>query len=65
MRDSGHLKATPTTDVVMDFSGISVDVVTGVIKRLNIGYMWMLLNCLASAAYVSCAVYLKIYADSV
>jgi GDP-mannose transporter len=26
--------------------------VTGVVRNLNIGYFWMLVNCLASAAYV-------------
>lgn len=28
--------------------------VSGVISKLNIGYLWMLVNCLTSAAYVSC-----------
>lgn len=28
--------------------------VTGVVRKLNIGYFWMLFNCLASASYVSC-----------
>lgn len=27
--------------------------VTGVVSRLNVGYFWMLVNCLTSAAYVS------------
>ena len=26
--------------------------VTGIVRNLNIGYFWMLVNCLASAAYV-------------
>ncbi|KAI0704369.1 UDP-galactose transporter [Cytidiella melzeri] len=26
--------------------------ITGVVRNLNVGYFWMLLNCLASAAYV-------------
>ncbi|KAF5388697.1 hypothetical protein D9757_004849 [Collybiopsis confluens] len=30
----------------------SIHDVTGVVQRLNIGYFWMLVNCLASAAYV-------------
>lgn len=33
--------------------GIGLETVTGVIQKLNVGYMWMLVNCLASAAYVS------------
>ena len=26
--------------------------VTGIVRNINIGYFWMLVNCLASAAYV-------------
>lgn len=33
--------------------GIGLETMTGIIQKLNIGYMWMLVNCLASAAYVS------------
>lgn len=32
--------------------GIGLELVSSVMKRLHIGYFWMLLNCLASAAYV-------------
>ncbi|KAF8141706.1 hypothetical protein EV363DRAFT_1467645 [Boletus edulis] len=32
--------------------GIGLELVSTVIKRLHIGYLWMLLNCLASAGYV-------------
>ncbi|KAG8220865.1 hypothetical protein J3R82DRAFT_2360 [Butyriboletus roseoflavus] len=32
--------------------GIGLDLVSTVMQRLHIGYLWMLLNCLASAAYV-------------
>ena len=31
--------------------GVAWDV-TGIVRNLNIGYFWMLVNCLASAAYV-------------
>ena len=34
----------------------SLQIVAGAVRGLNIGYLWMLLNCLASAAYVG-AVY--------
>ena len=27
--------------------------VTGVVSRINVGYFWMMVNCLTSAAYVS------------
>ena len=33
--------------------GIGLETMTGVVQKLNIGYVWMLLNCLASAGYVS------------
>lgn len=33
--------------------GIGLDLVSTVMQRLHIGYLWMLLNCLASAAYAS------------
>jgi len=32
--------------------GIDLKLLSDVFQKLNIGYMWMLLNCLASAAYV-------------
>lgn len=33
--------------------GSSLELVSGVVQKLNVGYMWMLINCMASAAYVS------------
>lgn len=33
--------------------GIGLDLVSTVIKKLHIGYFWMLVNCLASAGYAS------------
>jgi GDP-mannose transporter len=32
--------------------GIGLELVSGTMQKLNIGYVWMLLNCMASAAYV-------------
>lgn len=32
--------------------GVGLELVSGTMQKLDIGYMWMLLNCLASAAYV-------------
>jgi GDP-mannose transporter len=32
--------------------GIGLELVSSVVERLNIGYVWMLLNCLTSGAYV-------------
>jgi GDP-mannose transporter len=37
--------------------GAGLELVSSTVQKLNIGYMWMLLNCLASAAYVSCSLY--------
>ena len=34
----------------------SLQTMAGAVRGLNVGYLWMLLNCLTSAAYVS-AVY--------
>ena len=31
----------------------SLRTVAGAVRELNIGYLWMLLNCLTSATYVS------------
>jgi len=40
--------------VVESGNGFSpLDSVRGVVQQLNIGYFWMLVNCLTSAAYVS------------
>lgn len=33
--------------------------VTGVVSKINVGYFWMLVNCLTSAAYVSTSVMLQ------
>ncbi len=38
------------------FSDVSLEnlrSVTGAVQQLNVGYFWMLVNCLTSAAYVS------------
>lgn len=43
-------KTIPPANAVL---GIGLETMTGVIQKLNIGYIWMLLNCLASAGYVS------------
>lgn len=32
---------------------VGLELVSDVMKRLHIGYFWMLLNCLASAGYAS------------
>lgn len=29
-----------------------LEYMTGVVSKLNVGYFWMLVNCLTSAAYV-------------
>ncbi|KAE9400346.1 UDP-galactose transporter [Gymnopus androsaceus JB14] len=42
--------AIPNAGMGSGFS--SLHDVTGVVQRLNIGYFWMLFNCLASASYV-------------
>ena len=34
-------------------SGADIPIPTSVIGQLNIGYVWMFTNCIASAAYVS------------
>lgn len=39
--------------VVDPTSGAEVPLPSGVIGQLNTGYLWMAVNCLASAAYVS------------
>ena len=31
--------------------GIGLELVSNVVKKLHIGYFWMLFNCLASAGY--------------
>ncbi|KAL0953406.1 hypothetical protein HGRIS_004645 [Hohenbuehelia grisea] len=44
-------EALPVTNTAMNFS--SLQDVRGMVARLNVGYMWMLINCVTSAAYVS------------
>ncbi len=39
--------------VVIEGSSWGLANMTGVVSKLNVGYFWMLLNCLTSAAYVS------------
>ncbi|KAL0953407.1 hypothetical protein HGRIS_004645 [Hohenbuehelia grisea] len=43
-------EALPVTNTAMNFS--SLQDVRGMVARLNVGYMWMLINCVTSAAYV-------------
>jgi len=46
---------TDTSDVLPPASaamGIDLDLVSAMVQRLNIGYCWMVLNCLTSASYV-------------
>jgi GDP-mannose transporter len=31
---------------------MDLELVSGMVQKLNIGYVWMLFNCMASAAYV-------------
>lgn len=38
--------------VVDPTSGAEIPLPSGVIGKLNAGYLWMAVNCLASAAYV-------------
>ena len=47
---AGTVGNTPPASAAM---GIGLELVSAVMKRLHIGYLWMLLNCLASAGYVS------------
>lgn len=47
MSDSGLVLLDPT-------SGADVPLATtGMLGRVNVGYLWMFVNCVASAAYVS------------
>ena len=39
--------------VLDPISGVEVPMPTSVIGSLNAGYVWMFINCIASAAYVS------------
>jgi len=43
-----------TTEVTPTSAGLGMglEFVSNMVQKLNIGYMWMLVNCLASAAYV-------------
>ncbi|KAI0080170.1 UDP-galactose transporter [Panus rudis PR-1116 ss-1] len=37
---------------VVEATAWGLDKVTGIVSKLNVGYFWMLVNCLTSAAYV-------------
>lgn len=43
---------------VIEGSSWGLSTMTGVVSKLNVGYFWMLVNCLTSAAYVSLSLYL-------
>lgn len=48
--------AATLSDSTPSSLGVSLDSLrsmTGAVQQLNIGYFWMLVNCLTSAAYVS------------
>jgi len=49
---SSTLSTLADIAVVDPTSGAEVPLPTGVIGSLNAGYLWMAVNCLASAAYV-------------
>ena len=38
---------------VVEAVGGGLSSVTGVVSKLNVGYFWMFLNCITSAAFVS------------
>lgn len=48
---------------VLEGTSWGLATVTGVVSKLNVGYFWMLVNCLTSAAYVSssCSSHLSIH----
>ena len=39
---------------------LDLELVSGMVQKLNIGYMWMLVNCMASAAYVRTVLHLNV-----
>lgn len=41
----------------------SLQTMAGAVRGLNIGYLWMLLNCLTSAAYVSAVILFAVRAN--
>jgi GDP-mannose transporter len=41
----------------------SLQTMAGAVRGLNIGYLWMLLNCLTSAAYVSAVFFFAVRAN--
>jgi GDP-mannose transporter len=49
---SSTLSSLADIAVVDPTSGAEVPLPSGVIGSLNAGYLWMAVNCLASAAYV-------------
>jgi GDP-mannose transporter len=40
--------------------GLDLELVSGMVQKLNIGYLWMLVNCMASAAYVRTLLHLNV-----
>ena len=52
---SSTLSSLADIAVVDPTSGAEVPLPSGVIGSLNAGYLWMAVNCLASAAYVRCS----------
>ncbi len=44
---------TGALDIIDSTTGAEIPLPTGMIGQLNIGYLWMMANCLCSAAYVS------------
>jgi len=47
----GNLSAE-TMSPASEGLGLGLELVSGMVQKLNIGYVWMLVNCMASAAYV-------------
>lgn len=48
---SAALGAAVPADPALSLGGF--EAVSGAVRKLNIGYFWMLINCITSAAYVS------------
>ena len=46
----------PTNAIPALDPNISISMVTGVVRNLDVGYLWMLVNCWATATYVSVSV---------
>lgn len=47
---NGAMEKTSGSSSIM--TAVSMDAMTDALRKLNVGYIWMLLNCLTSAAYV-------------